>query len=54
MESKIASLEGEPVTLAEDSEGADVTADLVNVGEGIAESDYARKDVKGKLVLVST
>lgn len=54
MESKIASLEGEPVTLAEDSESADVTADLVNVGEGIAESDYARKDVKGKLVLVST
>ncbi|MGA3178273.1 MAG: DUF4910 domain-containing protein [Candidatus Acidiferrum sp.] len=54
LEAKIASYEREPVSLAEDSESADVTADLVNVGEGIAESDYAGKDVKGKLVLVST
>jgi aminopeptidase YwaD len=48
-----ASYEGEPVVLAEDSESADVKADLVDVGEGTKESDYAGKDVKGKIVLVS-
>src|SRR6266850_1247540 len=51
---KIASYEAEPVVLAEDSESADVTADLVDVGDGMKESDYAGKDVKGKIVLVST
>jgi aminopeptidase YwaD len=48
---RIASYEAEPVVLAEDSESADVTADLVDVGEGTKESDYAGKDVKGKIVL---
>ena len=48
---KIGSYEAEPVVLAEDSESADVTADLVDVGEGTKESDYAGKDVKGKIVL---
>jgi aminopeptidase YwaD len=52
-EEKIASYDAEPVALAEDSESADVTAELVNVGEGTNESDYAEKDVKGKIVLVS-
>src|SRR2546423_11630044 len=42
-----------PIVLAEDSESADVTAGLVDVGEGTKESDYAGKDVKGKIVLVS-
>src|SRR5882762_113299 len=51
---KIASYEAEPVVLAEDSESADVgRADLIDVGEGTTESDYAGKDVKGKIVLVS-
>jgi hypothetical protein len=50
---KIASYEAEPVVLAEDSESADVTAELVDVGAGTKESDYAGKDVKGKIVLVS-
>jgi len=49
---KLASYEAEPVVLAEDSESADLTADLVDVGAGTKESDYAGKDVKGKLVLV--
>jgi aminopeptidase YwaD len=49
----LTSYEAEPVVLAEDSESADVTADLVDVGEGTKESDYAGKDVKGKIVLVS-
>ena len=43
----------EPVVLAEDSESTDVTAELVDVGEGTEERDYAGKDVKGKIVLVS-
>ena len=50
---KLASFEAEPVVLAEDSESANVTAELVDVGEGTKESDYAGKDVKGKIVLVS-
>src|SRR5216117_3330167 len=49
----IGSYEAEPIVLAEDSESADVTANLVDVGEGTKESDYAGKDVKGKIVLVS-
>src|SRR4051794_11221140 len=49
---KIESYDAEPVVLAEDSESADVTADLVDVGDGTKESDYAGKEVKGKIVLV--
>jgi aminopeptidase YwaD len=51
-ERSIASYAAEPVVLAEDSESAGVVADLVDVGEGRKESDYAGKDVKGKIVLV--
>ena len=50
---KMASYDAEPVVLAEDSESADVTAELVDVGEGTKESDYAGKDVKGKIVLAA-
>jgi len=53
-EIKMASYAAEPIVLAEDSESADVTADLVDVGDGSAESDYAGKDVSGKLVLIAT
>jgi predicted DCC family thiol-disulfide oxidoreductase YuxK len=49
---KIASFAAEPVVLAEDSESADVTAELLDVGAGTSEKDYAGKDVKGKIVLV--
>jgi aminopeptidase YwaD len=52
-ERKIASYAAEPVVLAEESESAEVTAELVDVGEGTKESDYAGKNVKGKIVLVS-
>ncbi len=48
---KMASYEGEPVVLAEESESADVIADLVDVADGTKESDYAGKDVRGKIVL---
>jgi len=50
---KIANYEAGPVNLAEDSEGGDVTADLVDVGDGTNQSDYAGKDVKGKIVLAA-
>ena len=49
---KIASYEAEPIVLAEDSESAEVTTDFVDMDEGTKESDYAGKDVKGKIVLV--
>jgi aminopeptidase YwaD len=51
----MASYEAMPVALAEDSESADIMADLVDVGAGTAESDYAGKDrdVRGKIVLAS-
>jgi hypothetical protein len=51
--SRLASYEAEPLVLAEDSESADVTAELVDVGEGTKESDYAGKEVKGKIALAS-
>jgi len=53
-ETKIASFAAEPIVLAEDSESADVTADLVDVGGGDKEADYAGKDVRGKMILVSS
>src|SRR5260221_757754 len=49
---KIASYRAMPIVLAEDSESADVTAELVDVGDGTKEADYAGKSVKGKIVLV--
>jgi hypothetical protein len=50
---KIASFAAQPVALAEDSESADVTAELIDVGDGTQEGDYASKDVKGKIVLAA-
>jgi aminopeptidase YwaD len=52
-ERSIASYEAEPVVLAEDSEFPGVVTELVDVGEGTKESDYAGKNVKGKILLVS-
>lgn len=51
-ETPIASYAAMPVALAQDSESAELTAELVDVGDGASESDYAGKDVRGKLVLV--
>jgi aminopeptidase YwaD len=50
---KIASYAAQPVALAEDSESADVTAELIDVGDGTHEGDYAGKEVKGKIVLAA-
>ena len=49
----LANYEAGPIVLAEDSEGGNVETELVDVGEGTKESNYAGKDVKGKIVLVS-
>ena len=43
-----------PLTLAQDSLSADVTATLVDIGAGTSEADYEGKDVAGKLVLTSS
>lgn len=51
-EVKIASYAAEPVALAEDSESTEITTELVDVGEGSTEADYAGRDVRGKIVLV--
>jgi len=50
---RLASWEAMPITLAQDSESADVTADLVDVGDGTSEADYTGKDVRGKMVLAA-
>jgi hypothetical protein len=42
-----------PATLATGSETTEVTAELVYIGSGDREDDYAGKDVKGKIVLAS-
>ncbi len=46
-EEKILSYESMPIVLAEDSESADVTAELVDVGDGTKEADYAGKSAAG-------
>lgn len=51
---RIASWDAMPLVLAQDSESGNVTAELVDVGAGTNERDYAGKDVRGKLVLVSS
>jgi aminopeptidase YwaD len=41
----------DPIRLADYSHSADVDAPLMDVGAGMAESDYAGKDIRGKIVL---
>jgi hypothetical protein len=50
---RIASWEARPITLAEDSASGEAAADLVDVGQGTAEKDYAGTEVRGKLVLAA-
>ena len=50
---RIASWAEQPVTLAQDSVSGAATTTLVDVGTGASEADYAGKDVRGRLVLVS-
>ncbi|MBZ5553012.1 MAG: M28 family peptidase [Acidobacteriia bacterium] len=51
---RICSWEDMRVCLAEDSESADVTAELIDVGSGTNEKDYEGKETKGKIVLISS
>ena len=48
---KIADYDEMRVALADYSQTADLTAPLVDVGQGASASDYEGKDVKGKIVL---
>jgi aminopeptidase YwaD len=50
---KIIDLQDVPACLCSGSTDADATAELVYVGPGFRDSDYAGKDVKGKIVLVN-
>jgi hypothetical protein len=50
---RLASWDASPISLAQDSASADVTAELIDVGAGSADADYANKDVRGKIVLAS-
>lgn len=43
-----------PLSVAQDSVSGAATADLVDIGAGTSEADYAGKDVAGKLVLTSS
>ena len=51
---RIASWAEQPISLAQDSVSGRADADLVDVGAGTAESDYAGKEVRGRLVLTSS
>ena len=50
---RLASWEAMPVSLAQDSESAEVSTELVDVGNGTSESDYKGKDIQGKIVMVA-
>lgn len=50
---RVASWDDQPITLAQDSISGSANADLIDVGTGTAEADYAGKEVRGKLVLIS-
>jgi len=51
---RIASWESMPLSLAQDSDSGEVTADLLDVGAGTREQDYTGKQVRGQLVLTSS
>ncbi|AXT19301.1 DUF4910 domain-containing protein [Flavobacteriaceae bacterium AU392] len=51
---KIADWESIPLVLAQDSKSADVTAELVDVSTGTSDTDYANKNIKGKIVLTAS
>ncbi len=52
-ETKLGSYAEVATSIADYSRPAKIEAELVDVGDGLAESDYAGKDVKGKIVLAS-
>jgi aminopeptidase YwaD len=50
---KLADWDAVPLSLAEDSESGDTEGELIDVGPGTSDKDYAGKDVRGKYVLVA-
>ena len=48
---KLGDVRETPTSVADYSPTSDLTADLVDVGEGTEDADYAGKDVKGKILL---
>lgn len=50
---RIASWDAMPITIANMSEGGEVEAELVDVGDGTTEGDYADKEVRGRLILAA-
>src|SRR5437667_9473533 len=48
---KLGDVRETPTSVADNSPTADLTAELVDVGEGTEDGDYAGKDVSGKIVL---
>jgi hypothetical protein len=51
---RIASWADQPITLAQDSVSGRAEAELIDVGTGSSAADYTGKEVRGKLVLVSS
>ncbi|MDH5260890.1 MAG: hypothetical protein OEX74_05655, partial [Gammaproteobacteria bacterium] len=51
---KLGDWDAVPLSLAQDSLSAEVTASLVDIGSGTHDDDYKGKDLKGKLVLTSS
>ena len=51
---RIASWAEQPLSLAQDSVSGRADAELVDIGAGTSEADYAGKEVRGRLVLTSS
>ena len=51
---RIASWAEQPISLAQDSISGRAEAELVDIGAGTSEGDYAGRDVRGRLVLTSS
>ena len=52
-ERKLGDVRETPLRAATNSRAGEVTAELVDAGAGLSEADYAGKEVRGKIVLVS-
>src|SRR5207245_2742799 len=50
---KLGDVRETPTSVADNSPTADITAELLDVGEGTEEGDYAGRDVSGKVVRAS-
>lgn len=51
---RIASWDDQPISLAQDSVSGAAETELVDIGAGTEASDYANRDVRGRLVLTSS